>query len=600
MNPKPFITFIFLLFFSFYTSSAQPYDFRAIDSARKTIRYSGAGATDTTYFKTCFFIAESFMEMSLYDSGQIWLNKIAEKLPILHPNFFNFYLSVDLCETYYYSGMLQMNLQESQRMLRIAEAINDSILLGTANNFIGLAYMNVDSVEKSIGYFRTGLLYARQPPYPSKYLAASKPHHLYGNLAEALFKLKRYDEAKSAAFNAKKFASEIPWPRGIAVACNMLGQIYFATGKTDSAGYFQAEAIRTGLSGKQEDVALAGYGALAQCYVANKEYDLAKETLQKGFDLLKEKSFINLFFAGNFLNDAIGLYKKLGENELLVAAMDLKMKLVDKQSKQTDRQINQLVKGSVENELRASALELSESKNKQELTNTRLTILFLAFLGLAILFFVYRYYNKKQIKEVNMRYGISRDLHDDIGASLSGVNVFNQLMQQQLQAGNREQAASLSEKISVYVAEVMDKVAESTWLFKSENNSVAALADKLRKYGSDISLAKEISFTLEAGEAVLNRQLNLLQQKNCFLIGKEAINNAIKYSDCTRLEVLFSQDKGRLGILIRDNGKGMDMNTVPQGNGIKHMQQRAAEIGAVCSIKSAPVAGTEINLVLNS
>ena len=216
--------FFLILWLSNLKIIAQPYDFSSIDSARKKINVSNKSLNDTAYFKTCFFIAESFMEMSLYDSGQIWLNKIAEKLPILHPDFFNFYLSVDLCETYYYSGMLQMNLQESHRMLRIAQAINDSILLGTANNFIGLAYMNVDSVEKSIFYFKAGIKYARQPPYPSKYLSASKPHHLYGNMAEAFFKRKENDNAKQAAFLAKKFASEIPWPIGIAVANNMLGK----------------------------------------------------------------------------------------------------------------------------------------------------------------------------------------------------------------------------------------------------------------------------------------------------------------------------------------------------------------------------------------
>lgn len=387
--------FFLILWLSNLKIIAQPYDFSSIDSARKKINVSNKSLNDTAYFKTCFFIAESFMEMSLYDSGQIWLNKIAEKLPILHPDFFNFYLSVDLCETYYYSGMLQMNLQESHRMLRIAQAINDSILLGTANNFIGLAYMNVDSVEKSIFYFKAGIKYARQPPYPSKYLSASKPHHLYGNMAEAFFKRKENDNAKQAAFLAKKFASEIPWPRGIAVANNMLGQIYFAMKKTDSAYYYQQQAVLIGLRDKQEDVALAAYAGLAQCYATEKKYEETKEMLQKGFSLLKEKAFINLFFAGNFLNDAISLYTKLGEKELLITTLELKMSLIDKQTKQTDRQINQLVKGSVENELRASGLELNEVKSKQALTNIRLIILLLAFVGLAVLFFVYRHYNKK-------------------------------------------------------------------------------------------------------------------------------------------------------------------------------------------------------------
>ena len=169
-----------------------------------------------------------------------------------------------------------------------------------------------------------------------------------------------------------------------------------------------------------------------------------------------------------------------------------------------------------------------------------------------------------------------------------------------MKVGRLKHISILSQKIHVFVAETMDKVAESTWLFKSENNSVIGLADKLRKYGSDISLAKEIYFTLEVDEAVINYGLNLMQQKNCFLIGKEAINNAVKYADCSQIEVLFDAIKNGLRILIKDNGIGINSTLAQQGNGMKNMQQRAAEMGAVCIVASNQDAGTTITLTLNS
>lgn len=52
----------------------------------------------------------------------------------------------------------------------------------------------------------------------------------------------------------------------------------------------------------------------------------------------------------------------------------------------------------------------------------------------------------------------------------------------------------------------------------------------------------------------------------------------------------------KLSMMIRDNGKGFDMNKSSEGNGIKNMKKRAEEIGAKFRIDSYPGSGTTIQL----
>ena len=66
---------------------------------------------------------------------------------------------------------------------------------------------------------------------------------------------------------------------------------------------------------------------------------------------------------------------------------------------------------------------------------------------------------------------------------------------------------------------------------------------------------------------------------------KEAINNAVKYSDATQIKFTCLLEKNILKIGIEDNGKGFDMNT-SNGNGIQNMKNRAKTIQAHLDLES--------------
>ena len=70
------------------------------------------------------------------------------------------------------------------------------------------------------------------------------------------------------------------------------------------------------------------------------------------------------------------------------------------------------------------------------------------------------------------------------------------------------------------------------------------------------------------------------------LIAKEAINNAVKYSDCTELKVEMKLSSKKFEMMIKDNGKGFDIDKVRKGNGLKNMEMRSESIGSEIIFKN--------------
>lgn len=87
------------------------------------------------------------------------------------------------------------------------------------------------------------------------------------------------------------------------------------------------------------------------------------------------------------------------------------------------------------------------------------------------------------------------------------------------------------------------------------------------------------------------------KRKNLFLIFKEAVNNAIKYSGCAALQVSFSKEENVLSMMVQDDGKGFDTVIKQSGNGLRNMRERALAVHGTIAIDSAPGKGSIIKLL---
>ena len=562
-----------------------------IDSAKK-VAAANIGS-DSIYINTCFYIAEKYMARDLYDSCQAWLNHIAERLPLRKPSYFNIYLSTYQASTYYYTGLSRMALQESERVKRFAIELNDSVMIGTGYNLIGLSYMNLDSIEQAIPQFLEGIKYTRQPPYAIDYFTSSKPHHMYGNLAECYLKLGMYEKAKAAAITSKKLATDISWMRGAAVAANALGLAYARSNNIDSAFYFEREAIAISRNAGQPDVTLVSYSALAECFLLKKQFDSVSSLLNRGFQLLRDKPYLNDQFVKQFLNDVIRMSPAIQQPGMQLLALRLKDSIATVLAKKNDAQISMLVKGSVANETRAANLEVAEARSKQSLTNTRLILALVALGSMIIVFFLYRRYQVRQLREMEIRNRISRDLHDDIGATLSSIQIYGELAGSTLEKDAGHSKKMIGE-MTGQTKELMGRMSDVIWSMKPAEDDKNSLTSRVKNYSSELLTPKGIVCEFDIDEPAASRITNPVIRKNILLIVKEAMNNIAKYSKADKATVSLSRKDANIVLRITDNGTGFSTAEHSAGNGLGNMRQRSRESGGDCTIVSAPGMGVSI------
>lgn len=91
-------------------------------------------------------------------------------------------------------------------------------------------------------------------------------------------------------------------------------------------------------------------------------------------------------------------------------------------------------------------------------------------------------------------------------------------------------------------------------------------------------------------------------QEQLFLIGREAVVNALRHSKATEIEVEVQYLRCSVRMYVRDNGCGINPDVVQKASdsywGLREMRDRADTIGAQFGIWSRPGAGTEVRIAV--
>jgi len=111
-----------------------------------------------------------------------------------------------------------------------------------------------------------------------------------------------------------------------------------------------------------------------------------------------------------------------------------------------------------------------------------------------------------------------------------------------------------------------------------------------------VALAKDIRLDWEVEEES-PRAISKTEKQNLFMIAKEAINNAIKYSECKAIRVSLRQHRHSISLVVQDDGKGFDVSVAAAGNGLKNIRYRAQQIRFTANILSFPGGGTTIEVM---
>lgn len=258
----------------------------------------------------------------------------------------------------------------------------------------------------------------------------------------------------------------------------------------------------------------------------------------------------------------------------------------------TDQQVERIIRNAVNSETRVNKLSLLESEQKRKITSLGLLIVLIALMATVIFSVMYYYNNKKRIKEINIRQNISRDLHDDIGSTLSSIKLYSELSLQE-QYKNSTKSIAITNKINSICGELMSRVSDTIFVLKHESINYEKLEERIKSTILDTLKAKEIQSKIILEPSALKRIIQPDTIKNFLLIIKEAINNVAKYSRANICTIILKDQNGKLVLIIKDNGIGIAEN-VKFGNGIANMKYRSEQMNGIFEINSSHHKGCTI------
>jgi signal transduction histidine kinase/ligand-binding sensor domain-containing protein len=206
-----------------------------------------------------------------------------------------------------------------------------------------------------------------------------------------------------------------------------------------------------------------------------------------------------------------------------------------------------------------------------------------------------RQFNMTLEARVGERTRIARELHDTLIQSVDGLML---RIQTALNESDPKRSRLMIEKALDSADEVMLEGRQRVNALRPEATTVKELSKALASYGQDLSEDHPATFSV----ALLGspKAVGAFVRDEAYCIGREALGNAFQHADATKIEVEVTYDRRVVHMRVRDNGHGIDEQTLTGGRpghwGLRGMRERAQVIGGKLVIRSRPGVGTEIDL----
>lgn len=512
-------------------------------------------------------------------------------------------------------GKFKNSLENYFKALHIFEKLKDSFWIPGSYLNIAVGFRKIKEPYKSIEYNNKALaIYEFQNDEIRMALT-------YNNISGILNDVGEYKNSLKNANKAKQFFKKVGFKRYLAYPLTNIAISYDSLKqyKLAEQNYLQAIAIQKANNERYELAFLNN--ALANLYykkgmyqkaieIGNKALIYAKnsqsiefeatsaETLAKSYEKFKDfKNSQKYYKQLALLNDSI--YK----SEKAKAVIDIQEKY-------------ETIKK--EKEIATQKEEILNQKLEIKTKNQYTILLTSSILILGLISFGYFKRNKEkrkqlqhklalkdalaQIKTQNklqkQRTRISRDLHDNIGSQLTFIISSIDNLKFLTKSSNEKLKNKLS-NISAFTSNTISELRDTIWAMDKNEITIEDLQTRVLRIVEKIKIAKK-STTINLEVNVSSKIVfTSIKGINIFRVIQEAINNALKHANATKISISLNENQNNIIITIKDNGKGFDLNNVTLGNGLKNIKSRIEEIGGTFTIDSSINTGTTITVICN-
>jgi two-component system, NarL family, sensor kinase len=198
--------------------------------------------------------------------------------------------------------------------------------------------------------------------------------------------------------------------------------------------------------------------------------------------------------------------------------------------------------------------------------------------------------------EEKERQRIAKDLHDGVGQMMSAAKMNLSAFENEIQFSNADQKLSFERIIGLVdesckeVRTVSHQMMPNMLLKSGLGKAVAEFLDKI-----DQKVIK-VNLHVEGLQERLKEDVEIV----LYRVLQECVNNVIKHSGASHLDIALIKDKDGISATIEDNGKGFDLQQLGEesGMGLKNMQARINYLNGSIDFDSSPGKGTLVAIHL--
>jgi two-component system sensor histidine kinase UhpB len=541
----------------------------------------------------------NFSRMGKADSAAAAVNRMKDMLPQLDTNSDEW-------------GKIQMYLgHDDKHKARYTEALEHYYKALHAFNYQndsvnqGSIYISLANVLVILGQQDKALVYHKQAA--ELFTQIGRRVELMNellNIADLYFTSNQLDSAEQAARKALSIAEALNDKISLSYAYIDLGNIYKLRKNYPASENYFRRILDLSETKYNDNVLIQSYKGLGETYLAAQEPVKAKPWLEKDLALSKQQQDKEEIIeaSADLAKDAYALhdytkayaYQKIySEYKDSVNTESSYKSMAEMESKyqaeKKEKEISLLKKDQ-----QLDRLSLQKQKNFQ--AGATIFLLLLLLIG----FLVINRYRvlqraRRMIDIERMRNTIARDLHDDIGSTLTSINILSKVALQQQPNRNELMDANM-QKIKERSSDIMENIGDIVWAINPQNDTIEQMISRMKEFAGEILEPLNIHYTFKEDVNSSDIKLDIKKRKDIYLLFKEAVNNAAKYSQCNNLHIILLQDQHFLRLEVTDDGKGFDEQQMRNGNGLGNMRQRAAAVGGKFNINTTIGKGTSIAL----
>ncbi|MCS6836631.1 MAG: GAF domain-containing sensor histidine kinase [Anaerolineae bacterium] len=196
-----------------------------------------------------------------------------------------------------------------------------------------------------------------------------------------------------------------------------------------------------------------------------------------------------------------------------------------------------------------------------------------------------------RLRLLEERERIGMELHDGVIQSLYGIGMHVELLRM---SGNirAEDMQPLVDSLNEVIEDIRSYIGQ----LRHRSNQTLTLRDCFLRVVERLNLSDQLEVTIDTEEMKLPFTPAVME--SIYLIINEAVSNAARHADATRLHLSARSEGGHLLIQISDDGKGFSVEEahLQGGLGLRNMQRRARLYGGEVLIDSRPFGGTRLTI----